>query len=411
MNDKEIFLGRQPVLDKDNNILGFEILFRSDLDLEGNIDDITQASAGAIMNALSEFGLNEVVGARHKAFFNVNTEILMSEMIELLPKEQVVIELLGSIEIDNAIVNRSNELKKMGFSLALADIVYNPVYDNIFSAIDIIKVDFKGKPPELIEETVNRFKNLPVKLLAESVEDDKSFEKAKALGFEMFQGYYFAQPAIISGKKVDLDNVVVMKLMNQMLRDVGLSEIEKTFRESPSLSYNLLRLVNSVSSGVREKISSVRHAIVLLGRVRLNRWAQVLLFTHGGSHGHKNPLLSTAVMRGRFMELMVEKGAIGGEQSIADLAFMTGILSLIDSLMGKTMKEVVDQMGLVDEVSHALLDREGDLGQLLSLVEALEKSDYGAIGLLTEKCKIGRHQLFLAEQEATIWTKGLTDAL
>ncbi|MFQ5597153.1 MAG: EAL and HDOD domain-containing protein [Nitrospiria bacterium] len=410
MSNQKVFLARQPILDKDNNVLGFEILFRSNQALDANIGDVTQTSAGAIMHTLSQFGFNEVVGKHHRAFFNVNIEILMSEMIELLPKEQVVIELLGSIEIDNATINRCQELKKMGFSLALADFIYKPAYEKLFEAIDIIKIDFKGKTSEELKETAMRFRNLPQKLLAESVKDVKQFEQAKSLGFEMFQGYYFAQPKIISGKKVDLDNVVVMKLMNQMLRDVGLSEIQKTFRESPSLSYNLLRLVNSVSSGVREKISSVRHAIVLLGRDRLNRWAQVLLFTHGDSNQQKSPLLSTAVMRGRYMELLVEKGAIGGKQEVVDLAFMTGILSLIDALMGKPMKEIIDQMGVVDSVCHALLDREGDLGQLLSLVEAVERSDHETIVSLMERCKIDRHQLLTSEQEATIWTQGLTEA-
>ncbi|MBN4053234.1 EAL domain-containing protein, partial [bacterium AH-315-L15] len=273
MSSDRITLGRQPVLDANNNIIGFEILFRSGQSLAGNTHDITQASAGAIMNILSDIGLNEVVGSRHKAYFNVNAEILMSDMIELLPKEQVVIELLSSVEVNGAIINRCNELKKLGFSLALADFIYKEAYEHLFHSIDIIKINMKGISSEALKEVFAHVMKLPVKLLAGGVEDAEHFELAKKLNFKLFQGYYFAKPAIISGKKVDLANVVVMRLMNQMLRDAGLGDIERTFRESPSLSYNLLTLVNSVSMGMREKINSVRHAIVLLGRERLNRWA------------------------------------------------------------------------------------------------------------------------------------------
>ncbi|MBN4054184.1 EAL domain-containing protein [Nitrospira defluvii] len=410
MSDDKIFIGRQPILDDGNKIVGFEILFRSGGSKGSDTNDLTQASAGAIMNTLSDIGLNEVVGSRHKAFFNVNAEILMSEMIELLPKEQVVIQILDSVEVDGAMINRCSELKQLGFSLALADFIYEEAYERLFDTIDIIKIDIKGIAPDVLKDKLNQVKKLPAKLLAANVQDAEQFEMSKQLGFKLFEGYYFAKPAMITGKKVDLAGVVVMRLMNQVLRDVGLSDIEKTFRESPSLSYNLLTLVNSISMGMREKINSVRHAIVLLGRERLKRWAQVLLFSHGGSLEHRNPLLSTALMRGRFMEVLVEKGAIGGTKRTMDHSFMTGILSLTDSLMGKPMDEIVEQMGLADIVADALLKREGNLGLLLSLVEALEKADNETMASLAKKCKVSTDQLYDAEQIATKWTKSLTDS-
>jgi len=407
---ERISLGRQPVLDKNSNIFGFEILVRSESSLASGFGDGTSASANAIMNTLSDFGLKELVGKRHKALFHVNGEILMSDMIELLPHEQVVIELHDSIHIDGAVVNRCKDLKKLGFSLALSDFVYNPSYDSLFESIDIVKINLKEHEPDTLSASIAPLQGLPIKLLAEKVEDVQEFEQAKALGFDMFQGYYFARPSVISGKKIDPSGITVMKLVNQMLRDDDLAAIEQTFRQSPSLSVNLLRLVNSVSLGMREKISSVRHAIVLLGRAQLNRWAQVLLFTHGESLAHENPLLSTAVMRGRFMELLVEKGALGGSKQVADLAFMTGMLSLIDALMLKPMEEVLEQLGLVEVVCNALLRREGDLGQLLSMIEFLERSDFAAIMPLAEHCKTDVQRLIEAEQEATVWTNKLTTA-
>ncbi len=410
MSGEKIYLGRQPILDNTSNIVGFEILVRSKDRGQTSIKDITQSSAGAIVNTLSDFGLGEVVGKRHKAFFNVNAEILMSDMIELLPKEQVVIELLESIDIESTLLQRCKSLKEMGFSLALcgSESISAPL--PLLESIDIVKVNIEGASNGALTQALAPLRGLPLKLLAAKVEDIAQHEYTKKLGFDFFQGYYFAKPVILSGNRLNLENVVVMKLVNQMLRGDGLSEIEKTFRESPSLSYNLLTLVNSVSIGTREKINSVRHAIVLLGRDRLNRWAQVLMFSNGDKLEHRNPLLNTAVMRGRFMELLVESGAIGGDKPTADHAFMTGILSLIDSLMKKPMAEIVEQMGLADAVTAALLDREGDLGQILSLIEGLEKSDTAVVSALSQQCNIGMEQLYEAEQEATKWTKNLTDS-
>lgn len=410
MNSEEIFIGRQPILDRNNNILGFELLFRSGYRSEANIFDVAQASIDVIMKALSEFGLKEVVGRRQQAFFNVNTEILMSEMIELLPKDQVVIELLETIKIDNAVINRCKALKKMGFRLALDDFVYNPTYEPIFESIDIIKVDLLEMSPESIEEMITPLKRWPLTLLAEKVEDAYQFDRTQALGFELFQGYYFARPAIISGKSIDPSSVSVMKLMDQVLRDAELSEIEDTFRESPSLSYNLLRLVNSVALGMRAKIESIRHAIVLLGREQINRWAQILLFTHGDRPSGQNPLLQTVAMRGRLMELLVGSGAMGGTKRNADFAFMCGILSLIDALLLRPMEEIISELSLAETVCEALLSHEGDLGQLLTLVEKLEQCESKSIERLLPQCGLDLTKLFSAEQEAAAWTKKLMEA-
>lgn len=410
MHSEEIFIGRQPILDRNNHVFGFELLFRSGDVCDANIFNVAEASMDVIMKTLSEFGLKETVGKSQQAFFNVNAEILMSEMIELVPKEQVVIELLETIKIDNAVVNRCRELKKMGFRLALDDFVYKPAYEPLFESVDIIKVDLMALSPESIEEMITPLKRWPLTLLAEKVEDAYQFDRTQALGFELFQGYYFARPAIISGKRVDPSTVSVMKLMDQVLRDANLSEIEKTFHESPSLSYNLLRLVNSVALGMRVKIESIRHAIVLLGREKLNRWAQVLLFTHGDTQVQQNPLLQTAAMRGRLMELLVEKGALGGGKHNSELAFMTGILSLIDALLVRPMDEIVGELSLSNKICEALLKRSGELGQLLLLVEKLEQSDYKSVERLVPLCQLDLSKLFSAEQAAAVWTKTLIDA-
>lgn len=411
MVSEKIYISRQPILDLKNQLHGFEVLLRSDQNAGSNLLCTEQSSVDGIMETLYDFGLEEVVGNRHKIFLKVNSEILMSDWIELFPKAQMVIELLESIEMNQRVLNRCKSLKAMGYTLALSNFIYKPTYQAIFESIDIIKFDLMTVSPEFIEEMLMPLKRWPLTFLAEKVEDMYQFDRTRALGFELFQGYYFERPSIVGGKKIDPSSVSVMKLMYQVSRDAELSEIEETFHASPSLSYHLLRLVNSAALNIRTQIETIRQAIVLLGRAQLNRWAQVLLFTYGDTPGQQNPLLQTAVMRGRFMELLVQKGALGGEKKEVDMAFMTGILSLIDALLLRPMSEVLADLTLADPISEALLERKGDLGRLLMLVEKVEQSDYLAVETLVDQCQLDLSRLFSAEQEAAAWTKKLVEAL
>lgn len=229
------------------------------------------------------------------------------------------------------------------------------------------------------------------------------------MGFELFQGYYFARPSILSQKRADPAMVSLMKLNEKVMKDADTNEIEQIFKGNPALSYNLLRLVNSVAIGTRQKITAISHAITMLGRQQLKRWVQLLLFTQGGKGGIHNPLMQTATLRGRIMELLVQsRPDLYRGMGYSDLAFMTGLLSLIDVLLGTPMKEVVEQLNLTDDVRQALLAHEGSLGLLLSLSERQEAADFKGVDRLLKQSGLRLSDLMSAQRGAISWMNQLS---
>ncbi len=224
-------------------------------------------------------------------------------------------------------------LKEAGFVLALDDHDYDPVYEELYKIVEIVKVDLMATPVDTLGATIECYRNYQFKLLAEKVESKDEFLKCLDLGFDYFQGYYFARPAVIEKKKIDEGGAALLKLMRQMMDDADIEEIEKTFRSSPGLTYKLLLLVNSVSFAGLQKIQTVRHAISMLGRAQIKRWVQLALFATDDSHASENPLVDMAAVRGGFMEQMATVcPRLRGNQEAPDQAFMTGILSLLESL-------------------------------------------------------------------------------
>ena len=400
---EKFYLGRQPILDRGQEIVGYELLFRSaGLDY-AEFDSYSQASASVITNALSAFGIQEVLGGKF-GFINVHLDLLLSEMLELLPVEQSVLELLEFIKIDEQVVERCRDLKLLGFQLALDDHEYSPDYADIYGVIDIVKIDILAIKSDLLPGIIEQLRRWPVRILAEKVETVEQFDACFGMGFDLFQGYFFERPVVLNKKKIDTSGLAMLKLLQQLTMDATIDEIEQTFKANPSMSYNLLRLVNSVAHGTREKIKTLRHAITMLGTSHIRRWIQLSLFAGNDARGINNPLLEMAAVRGRLMEILViqkERERDLAEQS--EEAFMIGILSLLDVLFETPMSVIIESLNLTEEVSGALLSREGMLGRLLCLAERLEVTDFEAVSPLLHECNITLDQLLTAQLEAFNW--------
>jgi c-di-GMP-related signal transduction protein len=408
---EKFFLGRQPILDKRQQIMGFELLFRSaESLLAANIRDVQVASASVILNALSDFGFQDVLG-RHKGFFNVTYQMLMSDAIELLPKDRVVIELLETIMADESVIDRCRTLKSLGFTLALDDHVYSPSFQPIYEMVDIVKIDVLETPTEKLAETVGKLKEYPLTLLAEKVESADQYAACSELGFDLFQGYFFARPVVLKQNKVDVAKLAMLQLMEQVMAETEISEIEETFKQNPGLTYNLLKLVNSVAIGLRVRIKTLRHALTVLGLEQLKRWITLALYASNGSEDVHSPLLEMAAMRGKLMELLVQSLPLYGGKEEADRAFMIGILSLIDVLFEVSMAELVEKLNLVEDVRAALLERSGPLGDLLQLTEKIEKADFAGANGHLDDCGLSVEKLFNAQLETIAWADRLSTAL
>lgn len=408
MAARDIFLGRQPILDREHRIVAYELLFRSRDMLDAGVTDDMQATASVIHHAFSEMGVQTVLGSQ-LGFINVSGQMLLSDMIELLPGTQVVLELLETIEIDAAIIERCRVLKQKGFTLALDDFIYDDSYRPLLGMVDIIKVDIMQHHIDELPGIVNRLRSWPVQLLAEKVENAEIAERCKALGFDLFQGYFFAKPSVLTAKRAGPSQLALIQLLGLVLRDADTTQIELIFKQHPNLAYNLLRLVNSVACGVHRNITSVTQAVMVLGRTQLQRWLQLLLFTLQGSLVYPSPLLMMAATRGKMMELLAVQQHRSADYG--DEAFMVGILSLIDNIIDKPLADIVAELNLGDRLSSALLAREGELGNWLKLVERVEHSDLGATQtLLGDTTTLSLADLTEIEIAAMSWANQIADA-
>jgi c-di-GMP-related signal transduction protein len=397
------FLGRQPILDSQQEIVGYELLFRATERNVSEYESQNQASMSVIASALAGFGFQEVLGDKF-GFINVTQEVLLSDMVEVLPHEQTILELLETVSLTGVVQERCRELKTKGFRIALDDHVYAPEHGDLYRFVDIVKIDILETPQEMLPEIVTALHRFPVKLLAERVETVGQFQDCLELGFDLFQGYFFARPVVLNRKGLEPSHLTMLRLLTFLQDEAELDKIQEVFRTAPELSYNLLKLVNSVHIGLREKIKNLRHAIMILGIDKLRRWVQLAVFAGSDSRGINNPLLEMAAVRGRLMEyLVMEHYTLPRGSDQVEAAFMTGILSLMDTLFDTSLEEIIRELYLSDEVAAALLNREGELGNLLALAETLEQANFGEVQELVEKTDIPLSLLLAAQLDAFNW--------
>ncbi|MEQ1661646.1 MAG: EAL domain-containing protein [Thiobacillus sp.] len=403
----EIFLGRQPILDRDHRVVAYELLFRAGHTRDASVTDDMQATASVIHHAFSEMGAQAVLGP-HLGFINVSADMLLSDLIEILPRQQVVLELLETITVTDAIVERCRQLKQQGFMLALDDFVFDDSYRPLLALVDIVKIDLLLHTQDELRDIVTHLRTWPVRLLAEKVDSAAQADFCHALGFQLFQGYYFAKPAVLSAQRANPSQLALTQLLGLVLSDADAAQIEQVFKQNPSLTYNLLRLVNSAGVGAGRRIATVAQAIILLGRAQLQRWLQLLMFTLQDGVPLPSPLLLMASARGRMMELLALRKGLDTE--LRERAFMVGIFSLIESVIGKPLTEIVQELHLGDRLIAALLHREGELGALLSLVESVEHHDLSeTLARLEAVGGLSLSDLTVAEIEAMSWTHQLTE--
>jgi EAL and modified HD-GYP domain-containing signal transduction protein len=360
----EFFLARQPILGRDQRLVAFELLFRAAPEHEdARLTDYAAATAAVIAHA-SQLGMHQVVGEQ-VAFVNVDEVVLMSDFVRFLPPDKVILEILETVE---------PSLKALGFKFALDDVIgHSEQVCKLMELVDVVKIDLQGVSRDALSDLARSLRRPNQKLLAEKVETVEEFQLCLELGFEYFQGYYFARPAILSGKRITPSEMVLLRLLDLIHADAGNEAIEEVVKRDTLLSLNLLRLVNGHLQGDgAARIGSVSEALRRLGRSQLQRWLQILLYSGpDGKVEFSSPLLQMASTRGRLLELMT-RTLHPGDIARANAAFTIGIMSLMDALFCVPMAEILENVEVSAEVRAALLHREGHYGAMLRVVEELE---------------------------------------
>lgn len=402
---REFFLARQPILDRNQALVGYELLFRNaDTSTADVISDLS-ATAAVIAHA-SQLGMEKVVGDA-LGYLNVDAAVLMSDIFRFLPKEKVVLEIVETMKATPEILARVSDLVQQGFHFALDDVITDSDdVQQLLPLVDIIKFDLRDMPLSALLKLTPQFRLAKKKLLAEKVETRAQFETCLELGFDYFQGYYFAKPVILSGKKLSPSQLAIMQLMGQLASNVDNGEIEASIKHDMPLCFNLLRLVNTPAIGARQSIHSVSQALLVLGRSQLQRWLQIMLYAEPCKQGQTmTPLLTLAATRGKLLELIAHRIA-PHNRNLADTAFTVGIMSLLDTLFSIPMEEILKQISMADAVSDALLHRSGRCGDLLRLAEHMERIEEAGSMLeqLLDKIGLSGDNLYALQLAAFEWS-------
>jgi EAL and modified HD-GYP domain-containing signal transduction protein len=399
------FLGRQPILDRRGDIHAYELLFRSSSTNAAHIIDDHHATIQVITRAFGELGIQAVVGDA-LGFVNLDTQLLTCESVDALPSERIVLEILESTHFTPEAIDCCRQLHAKGYRLALDDITaLDPAHHEVLPYVSYVKVDLQGMPDESLRKLVAQLKPLDISLLAEKVETHRQHELCAELGFDYFQGYYFAHPEVLSGKHVNPAQHQMLRVVQLLQNDADTRRIEAVFKEDTKLTYNLLRLVNSVAMGMRTRINSVQHAMTLLGRKQLQRWLSLLLFAHRDGPRFPDPLAVMAACRGRFMELLAMENGDGRE--FAEQAFMTGMMSLLEAVLEIPMARIAEELNLAQPIRAALIEREGRLGALLRLMECIECYDTACLNTQLAGLQLTLDQLTAAEIAAMAWANNI----
>ncbi len=406
-NVEYAYIARQPILDRQQKIIAYELFSRANENIDYAASNISaSADSKMLFHALSNFGTEALFGDK-SAFVNVVVESLTHEHFELVHSDRVVIEVPRVQNDDPEGVSHVQEklgaLRKRGYRLAAGEYILLEAYHDWLPLFSYIKVNTQAVQANTLQAVAYRINKTSAKGIAERIETAEQFQLCHEMGFFGFQGFFFAKPVTVSAKVINPAYTNVLELINLVRKEAEVDEIEKILKRDAALSFKLLRYINSSGFGLMCEITSFRHAVMILGYRKLLRWL-TLLFATVNQSGSGIALARTAVTRGRMMELLAERHL---SREDTDYAFVVGIFSLLDAMLGVKMEEALTSITLPEVVNDALLHRAGMFGPFLLLVEACEKFDFSTLEALASSLQFGPKEVDEAHIEALAWTEAL----
>jgi EAL and modified HD-GYP domain-containing signal transduction protein len=397
----ERFVARQPILDGNRKTVAYELLFRS-----GEANSLPDGSSDAataqiIHDSMLLFGLDRLVGEQI-AYVNFTETMLLNETWRLLPPERVVIELLESVRPTPEIRSACQELRRSGYRLALDDFEYSEEWDPILDLAEIIKIDLRLTPKEQAVTLRSLAEKHRLTLLAEKVETHEEFELCHKAGFELFQGYFFCRPELQRTREMRAVKHLVLQFMQAIHQgELDLESIEQIIRQDTTLSYKLLRYLNSARFGLRHKVESIKQALNMLGERPLRKWGSLVALTELADD-KAGELLKVSLIRARFAEVLgQEPGA--DQESELDL-FLLGMFSVIDAMVDQEMESILAEIPIADAISQTLLGQETSLSGIFSLVTAYERGDWDAASRVTMGLGLDDSRVAELYADAIAWT-------
>ena len=393
------YLARQPILDSHQGIFAYELLFRDSPDNRAVIHNGVRETAQVLENVLNNIGLARLVG-NHKAFINCSRQMLLDGIFGPLDSDRFVLEILESVSAEKDIVEIVKKYHARGFEFALDDVVFEPEnlkrLEEFFPYIKYVKLDLIENSPEALKAAVPYFKERGMMLLAEKVETEEEFKERLSEGYDLFQGFFFAQPEIVRGKRIDGSLAFILHLLQFLRGEPSFTDIEKVFSEQEALSKSLVQYANSQKSYRRRPIETVQDAIAWLGIPQIRDWLMLLLYAQPemGGRAQGTALFQNVSQRACFVEALAED--IDAEGPLSAQAFITAIISRMDALVKAPMPTILEDLKVDKEITQAILHGSGKLGTLLALAEAVENDRQERVGTLMKRLSLSNENLVKA---------------
>ncbi len=359
---QDIYVGRQAIFDREMQVYAYELLFRSGQQNRSNVSQQLNgdlATSEVLLNTFMEIGLERIAGP-HLIFINLTRSLLLDDLELPFPRDRVVMEVLEDITIDQQLLDSVGRLSQKGYHLALDDYALDPAWDRLLDLVDIVKVKIPAVSIEEISKEIPKLRSHGVKLLAEKVETEEEYQQMLELGFDYFQGFHFSRPKILQGRRLEENSLVILRLISELNNpEITIDKLESLITQDASLSYKILRYINSAAVGIPRKVESIKQAVVFMGLGLIRPWASLLALTRLENKPQAH--FTTALVRAHMCQQLVTSA--GG--CSPETGFTVGILSVLDLMMDRPMPEIAKELSLTDETKSALLEQNGIAGAAL----------------------------------------------
>lgn len=389
-------MARQPILDLRGKVHAYELLFRDSLE---NVfrGDHEVASRTIVDNAVI-FGMEELAGG-HPAFVNCTSEVLTGELPGVLPPGMTVLEILETVEPTPDLLAACRKLRAQGFRLALDDFIWEPRLLPLVELADYIKVDFLRSDAQVRRQLFHQIGKNVVKMVAEKVETLEEYHLACQEGFTLFQGYYFCRPVMMEKRKIPANTLFHLEILKQLLLDpLDLARLTPLVKSDTSLTYRLLRLVNSAGFGVRQEVRSIKAAMVIVGEDTFRRVATLAIATEL-STGRPTEILRMALVRARFCELAAALCSLCPTEQ-----YLLGMFSLLPAMLQVSMEQLTPMLPLRPQICDSLHGADNPERRMLAWLESHERGDWEASDAILQSKRLNRELVFRFYAEAIRWT-------
>jgi EAL and modified HD-GYP domain-containing signal transduction protein len=400
----DVYVARQPIFDRNMNVFGYELLYRRSIKSFYEGTDDNKATAELINNAFLTMQIHELTD-KTKGFINFPQKLLIEEIPLLLPKDSVVVEVLENVEINEKVIEACRKLREKGYMIVLGDFVIGKEsYIPLIEIAHVVKIEFSAVNYLKQRQLIKQYKN-KIKFLADKVETREEYQLAMDMGYEYFQGYFFSKPVIIKDKEIESLNINLIRIMSLLNnKEPDYQQIAEIIELDLGLTYKLLKLANSAFFGSKNRIQSIKQALVQLGIFEIRKWIYVMLLKDIQIIENKE-LIKTCFIRAKFMELLA---AETGKSDKRVEYFLTGMFSSIDVLLNKDMTVIVNEISLTDDVKGALLGVDNDIKRVLDMVINYESLKWNVFEINKTALGITQEKFMSLYTKSLMWVRKLS---